>query len=146
MSVSPAKSIDDLREKIKSNQNSDITKPDDSRVVIAEMQLNALLKMSDDTNEIFSQVHKDEVFDISRAIVFSRSCLPSVSERMKSHGAEHIFTLPILETFIRENFRHLHKADRARVSEYLQGLQNISREAQPQLSDVQKQSLLKRLV
>jgi len=142
----PAKSIDDLKEKIKSKQNQEITRPDDSRVVIAEMQLNALLKMSDDTNEIFSQVRKDEVFDISRAIVFSRSCLPSVSDRMRAHGTEHIFTLPILETFIRENFRHLHKADRSRVSEYLQGLQNISRETQSPLSEGQKQSLLKRLV
>jgi CMP-2-keto-3-deoxyoctulosonic acid synthetase len=106
--------------------SSEVTKPDDAKVLIAEMQLNALLKMSDDSNEIFSQIEKSEVFDVSRAVMFSRSALPSLSERLKKIGIDHTFKLPILEAFIKENFRNLHKVNRGRVEEYLKGLKSMS--------------------
>lgn len=117
-------SLDEIKKRFKPQE--DVIRPDDSRVIIAEMQMNALAKMADDSNEIFSQVHRDEVFNISRAILFSRSCLPSISNRIqKKYNESMIFSLPILEEFIHENFKHLHKANRARTQEYLEGLKSL---------------------
>ena len=134
-----------LKEKIKAGK-TDTIRPDDSQVIIAEMKLKALLQMSTDTNEIFSQVRPDEVFDISRAIVFSRNSLPSISERLKARGIEHVFALPVLETFIQENFRHLQKSDRKRVAEFLDGLKSITQTTNNYVDGNQKVPLMKRLV
>ena len=135
----------ELKAKIKAGK-TDTIRPDDSQVIIAEMKLQALLQMSTDTNEIFSQVRPDEVFDISRAIVFSRNSLPSISERLKSRGVNHTFALPVLETFIQENFRHLQKSDRKRVAEFLDGLKSITQTTNNYVDSNQKVPLMKRLV
>jgi CMP-2-keto-3-deoxyoctulosonic acid synthetase len=138
----------DNMEKIKEKFNRDdgIIRPEDSRVIIAEMQLNALMKMSEDTNEVFSQIDKSEVFDVSRAIMFSRSALPSITERLHKRGINHIFSLPILEGFIQENFRNLHKVDRKRTGEYLEGLKAIAPKNGFVQDEPPKRSLLQKLV
>jgi len=138
------KDFSDLKEAIKSNQVK-VIRPDDSNVVIAQMKLDALLQMSDDEKEIFSQVKPEEVFDISRALVFSRNALPSISKRLEGHGINYIFKLPVLEEFIHENFKHLQKANRSRVQEFLTGLKSITQTSNIHEEVVQK-SLLKRLV
>jgi hypothetical protein len=138
----------DNMEKIKEkfNREDGIIRPEDSRVIIAEMQLNALMKMSEDTNEVFSQIDKSEVFDVSRAIMFSRSALPSITERLNKRGINHTFSLPILEGFIQENFRNLHKVDRKRTGEYLEGLKAIAPKNGFVQDEPQKRSLLQKLV
>jgi len=138
------KDFSDLKEAIKSNQGKAI-RPDDSNVVIAQMKLDALLQMSDDEKDIFSQVKENEVNNIARALVFSRDCLPSITERLKSRGIDKTFTLHVLEKYIFENFRHLQKADRKRVQEFLTGLKSITQTNSYNEEVVQK-SLLKRLV
>jgi hypothetical protein len=132
--------------KHKFDKGDGIVRPDDSRVIIAEMQLNALMKMSEDTNEVFSQIDKSEVFDVSRAIMFSRSSLPSITERLRKKGIEHTFSLPILEGFIEENFRHLHKVDRKRTGEYLEGLKAIAPKNGFMQEEPPKRGIMGRLV
>ena len=144
MKVTP-ENMDDIKKKF--SNIGDTVKPDDSRVIIAEMQMNALAKMADDKNEIFSQIHKDEVFNVSRAIQFSKSCLPSISERiMKKYGEKIIFQLPVLEEFIHENFKHLHKADRNRTKEYLEGLKSLQQRNVIEGDQNRKNGLLNRWV
>jgi len=138
------KDFSDLKEAIKSNQGK-VIRPDDSNVVIAQMKLDALLQMSDDNKEIFSQVKPEEVFDIARALVFSRNTLPSISKRLEAHGITYTFKLPVLEEFIHENFKHLQKANRSRVQEFLKGLGLITQTTGYNEEVVQK-PLLKRLV
>jgi hypothetical protein len=132
--------------KHKFDDGSNVIRPDDSRVIIAEMQLNALMEMSRDSNEVFSQIDKSEVFDVSRAIMFSRSALPSITERLSKKDINHTFSLPILEGFIQENFRNLHKVNRLRTSEYLEGLKAISPKNGFMQEEPQKKTFMSRLV
>lgn len=144
MKVSPEQ-MEEIRNRIQ-NKPDDLIKPDDSRVIIAEMQLNALAKMADEKNEIFSQVRSDEVFNVSRAMQFSKNCLPSVSERLKKkYGVDMVFDLPELQGFIQENFKHLQKADRKRAGEYLEGLKALQQK-NVMMEDTSKKSLLSRMI
>ena len=137
---------EELRNKLGKPKKDEI-KVDDANVAIAEMKINALLQMADDNNSIFSQVRKEEVFDISRALMFSKNALPSITERIeKKFGEQIVFDLPILEGFIYENFKHLHKTDRLRVPEFLDGLRNITQTNNLNNPEVKKQGLLNRLV
>lgn len=125
---------------------SGTTRPDDSRVVIAEMQINALTKLAEDTNQIFSQLAGSEVFDVARAYVFAEDALPSISQRIKEKGLEHEFKLPLLTHVLNENIRHRHKIDRKRVKEYLDGLLAITPKQTNMFANEERKGIMGRLI
>lgn len=145
----------DHLDKIKENfQNGNgTTKPDDARVVIAEMQYNQLKELSNDQNQIFSELSTMEVFDVSRAYVFAENALPSISERLKARGIKNkdgsdiIFKLPVLTHFLDENLKHRHKIGRKRVDEYIKALKAIAvKQLMTEHEEPRKPGLLGRLV
>ena len=138
---------DDLNDLKKGFESKKEIRPDDSRVVIAEMQINAIKELSKDDNQVFSQLSSSEVFDVSRAYVFSSNPLPSVSKRLEEKGIEFSFSLPVLEKFLDENIKHRHKIDRQRVGEYIKGLEAVSPKSNNIFSqDPEKRSMMQRLI
>ena len=135
--------IDELR-KMYNENNDHIKPPDDSRVVIAQMQFNAIEKLSSDENQAFSQLSMNEVFDVSRAYVFAANPLPSLENRLKEKGIQIKFSLPILTNFLDENMKHRHKIDRKRVDEYIKGLEAVS-PRQNNIFQDEKKTLLQKL-
>lgn len=136
--------LEKLKKTLQEEQTT--SRPDDSKVIIAEMQLNALLKLSDDSNRAFSQVRDSERFDVDRALIFSKSALPSITERLQKRGIAHTFTLPILTDFIEEYFRLGHCVDRNRVEEYLKGLQAIAPKTGFMQEEPPKRSIMSRII
>jgi len=116
--------IDKIKDSFKNGSGT--TKPDDARVVIAEMQYNQLKELSNENNQIFSELSSSEVFDVSRAYVFAENALPSITERLKARGIDYTFKLPVLTRFLDENIKHRHKVGRGRVEEYIKALKAIA--------------------
>jgi hypothetical protein len=137
--------LSQMKEQFKTEEKS--FRPDDSRVIIAEMQINAIREMANDTNGVFSQLDMSEVFDVSRAYVFAANPLPSVTERMSARKISFQFKLPFLTYFLDENIKHRHKIDRKRVQEYIEGLKAVAPKQQMMMSDdPQKRGILGRMI
>lgn len=133
-------------DEIKNSFKNEVIRPDDSRVLIAEMQINAIRELSNDSNEVFSQLSSDEVFNVSRAYVFADSPLPSVSERLSKRGIDFSFSLPILEHFLDENIKHRHKVDRKRVTEYIDALKAVQPKQNQFQDDPRVKTLMSRMI
>ena len=116
--------LDKLKESFEKKDKE--VRPDDSRVIIAEMQINAIKELATDTNQVFSQLSSLEVFDVSRAYVFADNPLPAISNRLKEKGIDCKFQLPILTNFLDSNIKHRHKIDRKRVEEYIESLKAVA--------------------
>ena len=144
MKVADVKDLEELKDKLKTGNGT--TRPDDSRVIIAEMQINALTKLAEDDNQIFSQLSSGEVFDVARAYVFAEGCLPSISERLKEKGHTITFKLPLLTHVLNENIRHRHKIDRKRVKEYLDGLLAITPKQTNMFANEDRKGIMGRLI
>ena len=144
MKIADVKDLQELKDKIVNGQGT--TRPDDSRVVIAEMQINALTKLAEDDNQIFSQLSSGEVFDVARAYVFAECPLPSIAQRLKEKKIDITFKLPLLTHVLDENIRHRHKIDRKRVKEYLDGLLAITPKQTNMFANEERKGIMNRLI
>lgn len=118
--------LDDLKKAIE-NEKEQETKInlDKPPVKIFEMQVNALLRLADDTNEIFSEITKSESIDLTVASLFGKNPCPNINERLKNKGIEFQIALPVLDEYISEVLRHRHKMNRKRVEEFLRALETL---------------------
>lgn len=133
-------------EELKQSLGNGNIKVDDPKVKIAEIQLSAVQELADEENEIFSSISPSEVFDVSRAYVFSRNSLPSVTEKLKKLGIEKTFSHPYLEHFLDETFRHRHKIDGKRTRQYIEALNAIAPKTNLGNYEPEKPPLVRRLV
>jgi len=69
---------------------------DNPLVEIAKMNIEAIGKLADDRNDVFSQLTKDnlqdETLDYALAIVFARHPLQSLEERLQKRGIKEVVT------------------------------------------------------
>jgi hypothetical protein len=137
--------IKKIREKLNSPEQ---TKPDDSRVIIAEMQINALKELANNDNRIFSQIANGERWDVARCLSFWEHPLPGVSRRLQErYGIEEDFHSVIVPKLISEHLSLGHLVDRGRVKEYIDGLQAVApKQGFMQQEETPKRSLMSRMV
>jgi hypothetical protein len=136
--------INAIREKLK---NQDIIKPDDSRVLIAEMQINALKELANNDNRIFSQISNGERWDVARCLTFWADALPAISHRLEKLGINKTFNSEIVPMVISEHLSLGHLVNRGRVTEYIEGLKAVAPKQgfmQPEIE--QKRTLMSRMI
>ena len=118
--------LEDLKKAIENEKEQEtkinIDKPP---VKIFEMQVNALLRLADDKNEIFSEITKSESIDLTVASLFGKNPCPNINERLKNKGVDFQIALPVLDEYISEVLRHRHKMNRKRVEEFLRALETL---------------------
>ena len=119
-------SIEEIREKLNPNNPKDTIRPDDSRVVIAEMQINALKELANKDNKIFSQLANSERWDVARCLTFWSDTLPAISHRLEKKGIVKTFNSEIVPMVIEQHLSLGHLVDRKRVSEYIDGLKAVA--------------------
>lgn len=115
--------IESIREKLKTPEN---IKPDDSRVIIAEMQINALKELANSGNRIFSQISDSERWDVARCLTFWSDALPAITHRLDKMGIQKTFNSEIVPMVISEHLSLGHLVKRGRVKEYIEGLQAVA--------------------
>lgn len=134
-------------EKIKNVRDAlktDAIKVDDARVKITEMQLNAIQKLADNRNEVFSEIDKAETNDVTKAYVFSENPLPNINQKLEILDTGFKIELPVLTSYLDRMIQLRHSAGRGRVREYIDAIQAVS----PKLSiqerpdDQQRRGLL----
>jgi len=116
---------------------------DNPQVEIAKMNIEAVGKLADDKNDVFSQLQKDamqdETMDYALAINFAMHPLPGLESRLKKRGItrtimkEHDLgvieeevpirlIVSVFETFLKEFLVRRHCLNRSRVDEYIKAL------------------------
>ena len=135
-----------IREKLAGKK--DEIRPDDSRVIIAEMQINALKELANNDNRIFSQIANSERWDVARCLKFWEQPLPGISRRLKEkYDIEEDFHSVIIPRLISEHLSLGHLVDRSRVNEYIEGLKAVApKNGFMQEAEQPKRSLLSRMV
>jgi len=135
-------------DKIKENLTKpEPTRPDDSRVIIAEMQINALKELANNDNRQFSQIANSERWDVARCLTFWASPLPSISTRLKKLGIEENFASAVVPMVISEHLALGHLVNRGRVAEYIEGLKAVApKQGFMQSDDQPKRSLMSRMI
>lgn len=99
---------------------------DEPRVKIVELQLDAIKALANNENAIFSEMTKQESFDVALAVVFSQEPLPNINEKLKKAGVQYDLKLPVLEDFIVEILVNRHSVDRKRVQEFIAALKALN--------------------
>lgn len=116
-------------------------------VAIFQMHTDAIKLLADDKNEIFSQIREQDAYDIAVASIFGTNPCHNINERLKAKGIEFQIALPVLDEYVKEVFRHLQKADRKRVEEYLKALESLKGESNIRLTEEKRpMGLLSRFV
>ena len=135
-----------IREKLAGQQ--DQTRPDDSRVIIAEMQINALKELANNDNRIFSQIANSERWDVARCLKFWEQPLPGISRRLKEkYDIDEAFNSVIVPKLISEHLSLGHLVNRGRVTEYIDGLKAVApKNGFMNDEPMQKRSLLSRMI
>lgn len=135
-----------IREKLAGQQ--DQTRPDDSRVLIAEMQINALKELANNDNRIFSQIANSERWDVARCLKFWEKPLPGISRRLnEKYQIDEDFHSEVVPKLISEHLSLGHFVDRHRVTEYIDGLKAVApKNGFMQEDPTQKRSLLSRMI
>jgi len=134
-------SRDDIRNAINAKKKD--IQSDNPQVEISRMNHEAVGKLADDHNDVFSQLTKDtlqdETFDYALAITFARNPLKSLEERLRSRGIKEMVTkkcdlgaieepqdvrikVDLFEDFLKEFLVRRHCLNRNRVDEYIQAL------------------------
>jgi hypothetical protein len=136
--------LEAIREKLK---NPDNIKPDDPRVLIAEMQINALKELANNDNRIFSQISNGERWDVARCLTFWADALPAVSHRLEKLGINKTFNSEIVPMVISEHLSLGHLVDRGRVTEYIDGLNAVApKQGMMMPEEGQKRTLMSRMI
>jgi hypothetical protein len=138
------KNLEDIREKLKSPET---IRPDDSRVIIAEMQINALKELANNDNRIFSQILNSERWDVARCLTFWSDALPAISHRLEKIGIGKTFKSDIVPMVISEHLSLGHLVNRGRVTEYIEGLKAVApKNGFMQPDDPQKRTLMSKMI
>jgi prenyltransferase beta subunit len=136
--------LDEIKEKLK---NPETIRPDDSRVIIAEMQINALKELANKDNRIFSQLANSERWDVARCLTFWADALPAISHRLEKMGIQKTFNSEIVPMVISEHLSLGHSVDRKRVKEYIEGLKAVApKQGFMQSDENPKRSLMSRMI
>jgi len=132
---------DEIKKAIESKKN--IIQSDNPQVEIAKMNIEAVGKLADDHNDVFSQLQKDslqdETLDYAIAYNFSMNPLSGLEERLKRRGIKEKvmihhdlideeeeqdirITIPMLINFLKQFLVRRHCLNRSRVDEYINAL------------------------
>lgn len=132
---------EEIRKTIDSKKN--IIQSDNPQVEIAKMNIEAVGKLADDHNDVFSQLQKDsfqdETMDYALAINFAMHPLPGLEERLARRGIKRKalvkhdlideeelapirIKVGVFETFLKEFLVRRHCLNRSRVDEYIKAL------------------------
>lgn len=157
-------SRDDIRKAI--DLKKTVIKSDNPQVEIARMNIEAVSKLADDKNDVFSQLQKssmqDETFDYALAITFATNPLSGLDARLKAKGIkETIFescdlgdmeteqdihiTIPIFTSFLKEFLVRRHCLNRSRVDEYITALDKANGKETIFKDDTRAKNILSRL-
>lgn len=144
---------EDIKKAIETKKH--IIQSDNPQVEIAKMNIEAVGKLADDHNDVFSQLTKDsiqdETLDYASAINFAMNPLSGLEERLEKRGiTEKIIVknelgdfleetpirikIPMYINFLKEFLVRRHCLNRSRVEEYIKALdkangkENIFRE------------------
>jgi len=130
-----------LRQMIESKKQN--IQSDNPSVEIARMNIEAVGKLADGTNDIFSQLTKDhmqdETLDYALAIVYARHPMRGLEQRLKSRGITETIIerhdlgdievekdieikVDVFESFLKEFLVRRHCMNRGRVDEYINAL------------------------
>lgn len=139
---------------------------DSPQVEIARMNTEAVGKLADQGNEIFSQLYKDtlqdETMDYALAINFATHPLQSLEDRLKARGIKEKVTIhhdlgdieeerpvrikvDMYINFLKEFLIRRHCLNRKRVDEYIDALDKVNGKETIYRDPNQRQSLLNRL-
>lgn len=132
---------DEIKKAIESKKN--IIQSDNPQVEIAKMNIEAVGKLADDHNDVFSQLQKDslqdETLDYAMAINFAMNPLSGLEERLAKRGIAEKKTvshdlgdieeespieikIPMFINFLKEFLVRRHCLNRSRVEEYIKAL------------------------
>ena len=134
----PRHALDIIREKIANKKEPKETEPSVEKV---KLQLEAINKLADNTNEVFSELSIQETLDVSKALAFADDPLPDINHKLKvagikdDDGTDFQIKLPVLENFITLQKKHRHSTDRMRVEEFIRALKAMN---QPMYQDDDK--------
>lgn len=157
------------REEIKAqiNAKKQTIQSDNPQVEIARMNIEAVGKLADGNNDIFSQLMKDnlqdETLDYALAINFAMHPLPGLEDRLMKRGITRKVIIStddfgIIEeerpvrikvgtfiTFLKEFLVRRHCLNRSRVNEYIDALDKANGKQILQHDENRRTSLLNRL-
>jgi hypothetical protein len=138
---------------------------DNPQVEIAKMNIEAVGKLADQNNEIFSQLYKDglqdETIDYALAINFAVRPCAGLEDRLQRLGITETKTIhcdlgdieeeaavrirvPVFENFLKEFLVRRHCLNRKRVDEYINALDKANGK-DTMYSEPKAQGLLRRL-
>lgn len=120
------KKCNDKLEKVREAIKTDTIKVDDARVKITEMQLDAIKELSNNKNEIFSDIDKLETNDVTKAYVFAFDPLPALNKRLLELDIAFKIELPVLTSYLDRMIELRHCSGRKRVTEYIEAIQAVS--------------------
>lgn len=115
--------LDNIRELVKNKQSVSVDEP---RVKIVELQLDAIKALANNENSIFSEMSRQETFDVALALSFSNDPLPNINHKLKTAGIDYDLTLPVLDGFITKMLVNRHSLDRQRVVEFISALKAVN--------------------
>ena len=136
---------DEIKKAIDAKKN--LIQSDNPQVEIAKMNIEAVGKLADQTNDIFSQLQKDamqdETMDYALAINFAMHPLPGLEARLKKRGITRKtivendlgtmeeetsirLKVSVFEAFLKEFLVRRHCLNRSRVDEYINALDKAS--------------------
>lgn len=139
---------------------------DNPHVEIARMNIEAVGKLADDKNDIFSQLQKDtlqdETLDYALGINYAMHPLPGLEDRLKKRGITRTINVPhdlgeieeehpvrikvnVFETFLKEFLVRRHCLNRGRVVEYIDALDKANGKETVLREQTQRQNILQRL-
>lgn len=136
---------------------------DNPLVEMTKLKLDAISRLSENTNEAFSSHEKsklvDETVSFSLANIFAQKPLPQLESRLNARGivrrSGRLFegepvgdepvqiSIPILSEYISEVLKRRHSTNRSRVSEYIQSLGKLGNVDVTEMQ--QRPSMLSRL-
>lgn len=132
---------DEIRKAIDSKKQQ--IQSDNPQVEIAKMNIEAVGKLADDRNDVFSQLQKDtlqdETLDYAMAINFAVNPLSGLEERLSKRGIKEkvmvatdlgeveeeraiTIKIPMFIGFLKEFLVRRHCLNRSRVGEYIDAL------------------------
>lgn len=118
---------EEIRKQIEASRKN--IQSDNPQVEMTRLKLDAIIKLAEGDNDIFSQLMKDnlqdETFDYALAITFARSPLKNLEERLILKGIPEDkakIKIDVLERFLKEFLVRRHCLNRKRVEEYIKAL------------------------
>lgn len=128
---------------------------DNPQVEMTRQKLEAILRLADHNNDVFSELKKDSTIDetllYSLAKTFASAPMAGLEGRLRARGitnpdgSDVRIEVRTFDFFLREFLIRRHSMNRGRVDEYLQALKNITPKSIDE-TPPQKNGLLQRMV